>query len=193
MPARAPRPPEPPELAVSMAAYQAGDLSAFDAVYDRLSPVLRRFLLSLTHDDGWTDDLVQETFLQIHRSRRTYNPACPVQPWALAIAHHVLLMGRRTRRRKHDCDPAAAAIDPEMLAVRGSDDALIARDRVQQAVSALTPGTRRAVVGHHVFGFSFAEIARALGIQEAAAKLRASRGMAVLRQTLSDDPRRRHR
>jgi RNA polymerase sigma-70 factor, ECF subfamily len=192
MPARATRASEPADLAVLMAAYQAGDLAAFDGVYERLAPPLRRFLLSLSHDETWLDDLVQETFLQIHRSRQTYNAAFPVLPWAFAIARHVFLMGRRSRRRKHDFDPApTAALDA--AAVRSCEDAVAARDQVTQAMTGLSPGSGRAVWLHHVMGWSFADVARALGIREAAAKLRASRGMSLLRQTLSDHPRRFHR
>ena len=46
------------------------------------------------------DDLVQETFLQLHRARHTYNPAFPLLPWAMAIARHVWLMDRRTLSRR---------------------------------------------------------------------------------------------
>ena len=190
MPATVARAPEPAELATLMAAYQAGDVSAFDALYDRLAPPLRRFILSLSRDAAWADDLVQETFLQIHRSRHTYHVSCPVQPWAFAIAHHVFLMGYRTRRRKHDFDATPA--DPhELPGDRACEAALAARDCVAKAMSGLSPGTRRAVWLHHVMGWSFADVARKLGIREAAAKLRASRGMSALRQALSD-PSRRH-
>jgi len=175
-----------------MTAYQAGDLSAFDALYAQLAPPLRRFLLSLSHDDTWVDDLVQETFLQIHRSRRTYNASLPVQPWAFAIARHVFLMGRRVRRRKHDFDhvPAEAGA---ASAVRSCEEAVAARDQVAKAMRQVSPGNRRAIWLHHVAGWSFADVAQKLGIREAAAKLRASRGMSVLRQKLSDHSRRHHR
>jgi RNA polymerase sigma-70 factor, ECF subfamily len=187
MPARSARTPESPDLAALMAAYQAGDLSAFDALYERLAPVLRRFLLSLTRNDAWTDDLLQETFLQIHRSRQTYNSSYPVMPWAFAIAHHVFLMARRTRRRRGEFDSTTVAA--EHLVTRSEDGAIVARDSVMKAMAELSPGTRRAVWLHHVVGWAFADVANKLGIQEAAAKLRASRGMATLRRTLRD---RRH-
>jgi RNA polymerase sigma-70 factor (ECF subfamily) len=192
MPARATRAPEPAELATLMAAYQAGDLSAFDALYARLAPPLRRYLLSLSRDDTWVDDLVQETFLQVHRSRRTYNASFPVQPWAFAIAHHVFLMGHRVRRRKHDFDPVPDESE-DLGVTRSCEDAVAAREGIRKAMTGLSPGTRRAVWLHHVLGWSFADVARKLGIREAAAKLRASRGMSALRQTLSDHSRRHHR
>jgi DNA-directed RNA polymerase specialized sigma24 family protein len=47
---------------------------------------------------------------------------------------------------------------------------------------------RDAVIRHHVFGFSFKEIAQKAGIAETAAKLRSSRGMAQLRALLHPGP-----
>ncbi|HEY3381954.1 MAG TPA: RNA polymerase sigma factor [Vicinamibacterales bacterium] len=182
------RPSDGRPLTALMIAYQGGDLSAFDGLYAGLAPVLRRYLLSRTRDAAWTDDLLQETFLQIHRSRRTYNAAYPVEPWSIAIARHVFLMSRRGRVRKHDFD-AGPVEELEHASIRGHETAILARDRVSRGLAELTPGTRRAVWLHHVWGWSFEEVGAKLGIREAAAKLRASRGMAVLRRALTEKRR----
>lgn len=188
MPARDSRGPDPSELAALMVAYRGGDLAAFDGLYASVAPVLRRYLLALARDAAWTDDLVQETFLQMHRSRHTYNAAYPVLPWAFAIARHVFLMGRRTRKRKGDFDHDVAD-DRVMARARDHEAGILARDAVARAMETLTPGTRRAVWLHHVLGLSFADVARRLAIREPAAKLRASRGMASLRRALGERPR----
>jgi RNA polymerase sigma-70 factor (ECF subfamily) len=172
-----------PELTSLMVAYQGGDLAAFDALYGRLVPLVRRYLVSVTRDPTWTDDLVQETFLQLHRSRRTYNVAYPVTPWVMAIARHVFLMGLRSRRRKGDFDRAPLA-EPASGPAGGPAEAFVARDTVARGLSALSPGTRRAVWLHHVLGWPFKDVAATLRIGEAAAKLRASRGIARLRRAL---------
>jgi RNA polymerase sigma-70 factor (ECF subfamily) len=83
------------DLIVLMVRYQRGEMVAFEQLYQRLAPELRRFLAS----DGQADDLVQETFLQIHRSRHTYLPPRPVLPWVYGIARHVRQMNRRSRWR----------------------------------------------------------------------------------------------
>lgn len=176
-------------LAEAMRAYQSGDASAFDRLYAGLGPVLRRYLQSVARDTARVDDLVQETFLQLHRARRTYNPERPVIPWALAIARHVFLMDCRTRRRK--CDAASVEFDDtidfaELGLERGPDEAAIARDRLRRGLATLTPGTRRVVLMHHVQGWSFREIAARLGIKSAAARLRSSRGVNALRTRLED-------
>jgi RNA polymerase sigma-70 factor (ECF subfamily) len=172
-------------IAEAMVAYQAGDVTAFDRLHAALGPILRRYLQSLARDATRVDDLLQETFLQVHRARRTYDPSRPVVPWALAIARHVFLMECRTRKRKGDLD-ALELDDTVAAAGRGHDEAVIARDRLRRGLSGLTPGTRRAVLLHHVQGWSFREIAQRLGINSAAAKLRASRGVSTLRSRLHD-------
>lgn len=166
-----------------MRGYQAGDLAAFDHLYAGLAPVLRRYLLGLTREAAWTDDLVQETFLQIHRARQTYDPSQPVKPWAFAIARHVFLMSRRSRTRRHDFDRAELS-DIEQLPQPGAENALLAKDQVRRGLSTLKAGTRRAVWLHHVLGWRFEEVGRRLGIKEEAAKLRASRGMHALKREL---------
>ena len=88
-------------LAALMAAYQDGRLEAFDGLYLALEAELRRFFTARCHDASRIEDLVQETFLQIHRSRRAYLRHLPVRPWVYAIAKRALLMHiRRMRRRE---------------------------------------------------------------------------------------------
>jgi RNA polymerase sigma-70 factor, ECF subfamily len=171
-------------LGEAMRAYQTGDPTGFNRLYVTLGPIVRRYLRSLGRDDRRVDDLVQETFLQLHRARRTYNPERPVIPWALAIARHVFLMDCRVRKRKYD--PAESELDDRMAALEGPlDEAVIARDELREGLKGLTPATRRVVLMHHVQGWSFREIAERLGINSTAAKLRASRGMHALRVRLS--------
>ena len=80
-----------------MREYQSGRFDAFDDIYASLAPTLRRYLLPQARDAVKADDLVQETFLQIHRARHTFDPAYPLLPWAVAIARHVWLMDRRNQ------------------------------------------------------------------------------------------------
>jgi RNA polymerase sigma-70 factor (ECF subfamily) len=172
------------ELRALMSAYQAGELAAFEQIHDALAPALGRWLRGRVRTAQEADDLLQETFLQMHRARHTYDAAYPVAPWAFAIARHVWLMHRRTlSRRPHATD----AVDEMQLPVRAEADAYVERDAIRRALASVPASRRRAVIWHHVFGFSFREIAERLGIRESAAKLRSSRGMAELRDQLERD------
>ena len=83
-----------------MIAYQSGEIEAFEALYRLLRPTLLQYLLYKTFDRFLAEDLLQESFLQMHRSRRTYTPGRAVMPWAIAIARNVYLMDSRARRRR---------------------------------------------------------------------------------------------
>jgi RNA polymerase sigma-70 factor (ECF subfamily) len=170
-------------LQAQMVAYQAGRVEAFDALYAALAPELRAYLLGLCRDAGRADDLVQETFLRLHRARATYQPGLPVRPWARGIARRVFLMARRSalRRSRHEATVAAEA-SPASAAARppGGERTSLAR-----ALAGVPAEARRPFLLHHLFGFSFAEIAARLGIEIGAAKVRSSRARLRLRAILN--------
>lgn len=183
-----PKPPErnPPELDDLMVAYQAGELEAFEELYAVLAPKLRGYLTSLTWNPGLAEDLLQETFLQLHRSRHTYMPHRPVQPWAFAIARHVFLMDRRAAARRSKLESGPLDELPE-IPVPPAIEQLGTSADVRKALAALNRDRREAVLLHHVWGFSFGEIGAMLGIREGTAKLRAYRALNALRETLSHE------
>src|ERR1700735_2056215 len=93
----------PPSIAALdrwMARYQQADPEAPAALIGALSPALLRFFRTqdlMSREQA--DDLLQETWLRIHRVRHTYRPGEPVLPWIYAIARRVRIDGyRRTRR-----------------------------------------------------------------------------------------------
>ncbi len=170
-----------------MIRYQAGELEGFERLYERLAPRLRAWLARQRVDLGAdVDDLLQESFLQIHRSRHTYSPERPVEPWAFAIARHVYLMDRRSRLRKQ----ARERHDPTDRREPGAvsfESGIDARRRVGRALSATTGKRRASVLLHHLWGYSFREIGRLLRVRPDAAKRQASRGVHDLRRELERD------
>jgi RNA polymerase sigma-70 factor (ECF subfamily) len=187
-----PRPLEPndgaePEVELGrlMVGYQQGQLDAFDAVYAALAGRIRGYLYTMCRDASLADDLLQDTFMQLHRSRRTYEPGRPVTPWVFAIARHVFLMHRRRTGRRLRFEDALLA--ETLRGDRPHDDvsALIDEDEVRRALRHVPADQREAVLMHHVEGHSFAEIAARLGIRVNAAKTRAFRGMKKMRETLT--------
>jgi RNA polymerase sigma-70 factor, ECF subfamily len=165
-----------------MVAYQDGAYAAFEELYAALLGPVRGWLTSVTRDRTRAEDLTQETFLQVHRARRTYDPAYPVMPWVMAIARHVYLMDRRTASRRPryvpEDDAPPRAVSPEV-------DSRVRGQPVRAALRRVKANQREALLLHHVGGWSFREIARRFGIREAAAKLRSSRGVARLRDELN--------
>jgi RNA polymerase sigma-70 factor, ECF subfamily len=168
-------------LPALMAEYQAGRVEAFDALYAALASDLRGVLLALCRDATRADDLLQETFLQIHRARTSYRPGLPVRPWARAIATRVYLMDRRARLRRDRHETAAGGEDRLPVA---ADRTLGDRDGLVRALAGVPAASRAAFLLHHVFGFTFDEVAARLGIRAGAAKVRSSRARLRLRALL---------
>ncbi len=174
---------ETEDLRALMVGYQAGEPESFDRLYAALAPAFRRFLSSQLRDAARAEDVVQETFLQLHRARHTYDPGLPFEPWAWAIARHVLLMERRRRARRREV--ALPDPDVEIASAASSPEAVeMARNELDRALSGLTEKRRRAVLLHHREGLSFDEVGNRLGIRATAARLQASRGIRMLRDIL---------
>jgi RNA polymerase sigma-70 factor (ECF subfamily) len=165
-----------------MIRYQGGSLEAFQEIYAQLAPGVRRYLSHLAGRPEIADDLLQETFLQMHRSRAAFNPAYAVRPWVFGLARNVFLMSRRAARqwaRVHETreNLPESPVLPEA-------DRLGPQDEIRRCIADLPSDQAEALLLHHEWGFSFEEIAGMLGISAAAARARASRGMADLRVAL---------
>src|SRR3954452_23262514 len=69
-----------------MERYQAADPQAPSALVNAISPALVRFFCAQGGSREEADDLLQETWLRVHRSRHTYRPGEQLLPWIYAIA-----------------------------------------------------------------------------------------------------------
>jgi RNA polymerase sigma-70 factor (ECF subfamily) len=140
------------------------------------------------------DDLLQTTFLKLHRARADFRAGEPVRPWLFSIAARVRL--DEYRRRKHPVE----LLDEESLGhspdghgagagggAPSAADGVETAERAEQVRAALEalPESQRVIVHLHRFeGLTFAQIATALGTTEGAVKLRAFRAYEKLRVTL---------
>lgn len=169
------------DLADWMRAYQTGDREAFRHLYRFLAPRLRGYLISLSLNRTLAEDLLQETFLQMHRSRHTYRSSLPVVPWAFAIARNCFRMERRSFFRKRQPETDLIALDELPL---GETFASEHRLDLREALGTLREDWRESLLLHEVWGLRFKEIGSMLGIAEGAARLRAHRALAELRKKL---------
>jgi RNA polymerase sigma-70 factor, ECF subfamily len=167
-----------------MREYQQGSLAAFEALYRALAPRLRSFIRARVRHDARTSDLLQEAFLEIHRSRHTYLPGNSVAGWAFGIALNVVLRHRHVelRRDKHEVPTDTLELGAEL---RAADFEL---QPLQEALAHLSPDSRATWWMRNIEGLSFDVIARRLGIAAAAVRLRCSRASRALRAALERGP-----
>src|SRR2546429_465875 len=82
-----------------MDAYVTGDRRAFERLFALLAPRVHGFFLRSFGDRAVADDLLQITFLKMHRARGEFRRGSRVRPWLFAIAARVRLDELRKRYR----------------------------------------------------------------------------------------------
>ena len=177
-----------------MARYCDGDASAFRELYALVAPRLLR----VSREDGpparaVAEDLLQQTFLKVHRARAAYVRGADPIPWIYAIAHRTFIdevrKGKRAKVAVGDTDdlPEVAAdlagqtADRRRRAPRRSR---AARGATLDALAELPEQQREAVVLTKLEGKSVAEAAEIAGTTSGAMKVRAHRGYEALRKLL---------
>lgn len=170
------------ELRELMIRYQKADPLAVDELVARVSPLLYRFLYGTGQTKPDTEDLLQECWLRIHKSRHTYCPTEPVLPWIFGIARHTRVIGYRRRRRVGMREICMASV-PEQF--HQSASAVNEGEEAMQKMLEVLPESQREVVAMlKVSGMTLAEVARATSSSIGAVKLRAHRAYRKLRQAL---------
>jgi hypothetical protein len=82
-----------------MARYQQADPAAVAALVEGLSPQIYRFFASQLGSKADAEDMLQDTWLRIHRLRHTYRAGDPALPWVYTIARRVRVDNYRKRYR----------------------------------------------------------------------------------------------
>ena len=170
-----------------MLEYQGGSSVAFDELYRRYERKIYNYLSYLVRDGERTAELFQDTFLQLHRNRASYDPARGFAPWIFRIARNLGLNElRRSKRRRDLVDEGVdAATQPD---VKMDPEKELAQKTMQTDLAAALKGLgddqREAILLSYYGGLKYAEIAEVAGTTEDAVKQRVRRGMGTLRQRL---------
>ncbi|MEN9579844.1 MAG: hypothetical protein RJA70_2853 [Pseudomonadota bacterium] len=164
-----------------MAAYTAGDSAAFGELFTRYAPLLKAMLMRRLRSSSQAEDLVQQTFLQVHRARLDFFPGAKVRPWLFTICFNLL----RSQLRRDGRSPFS---DVETVGrVEANQLHLQELREFRQLLDDLPTPQRQVLELHWFDGLSFAEIAEQLGASVSAVKVRAHRGYNLLRARLKED------
>ncbi len=173
------------ELQRLMVGYQQADRDAAAELVERVSPMLLRFLAGPLQTRAYAEDMLQECWLRIHRSRHTYRPGTPVLPWFFAIARYTRIDAYR-RRRQID---ANETVVEDLSATGPSESALpdAADMDLWRLVGQLPPSQQEVIQMLKVSGLSLEEVARATGSSVGSVKQKAHRAYQKLRELLNLD------
>jgi len=179
------------ELAELMRRYAVGEEDVFAQLYPLMAPRLYRFCLRLVARKPEADDLLQETFLRVHRARATYMVGANVLHWAFAIARSVHLDRLRYRRRHpEELGSARDAAENDRLHAdgrHGPEAGMQARDLldvVTRELNKMSEKNRVAYILLREEELSVKEAAAVLGATTDVVKQRAHRAYEHLRAAL---------
>jgi RNA polymerase sigma-70 factor (ECF subfamily) len=178
--ARATRVPAPPRDAnEAMSRYAQGDESAFATIHEHVAPRLAAYVRRRVREAALVPDLVQQTFLHMHRARRTFRVGGEVLPWAFAIARRQLVDAYRA-----ELGPTVTDVDFGGEGYPCGEQLLAAKEaaqRVERAIATLSAPQRAALELVKGEGISLVAAAAALGTTVTGVKLRTHRAYAALR------------
>lgn len=166
-----------------MIAYRNGDTGALRELFGRYARSLARAVQRMLRDEERTQDIVQQTFLQMHRARSDFDDSRRFRPWLYTIALNLARDELRRQKRRPESslerEPQSEGESPERRVERQE-----ASRRVRRAMVALSREQRQVVELHWFQGLTFPEIAEATGHGLSAVKVRAHRAYKRMRESL---------
>lgn len=167
-----------------MGAYASkGDADAFSLLYRRHESKLYGFFLRRLNQDrrGAAPDLFQKTWLKIHHARHRFDKEQKFSTWMYSIALNVLRDQLRVAPLGDEIPELPADTDVEQ-------DFSLKQDlnRLEEALSQIPENHREALILSEWEGFSSQELAKVLGVTDAAARQMVSRARKRVRQILQE-------
>jgi RNA polymerase sigma-70 factor (ECF subfamily) len=169
----------------------ARDEAAWRTIYDRTHDRLFALLAYHVGDREAALELLQEVYLHAFRGLERYRGEGPLEAWFAIVAIRRARDWKRkiVRQRKHEPDREEIARDLEADAPKGPDESSRALRRLLDAALATLPERQRAAfLLREVEDLSFREVAEALGVNEATARVHHLRARRALQEKLKDEP-----
>lgn len=137
----------------------AEDMGAFETLYRLYHPRLTRFLAGMTRRPALTEEILDDTMLVVWRKAHTYQPSAKVSTWIFAIAYRQALQALR----KVD-DAVESETEPHTEPLNTGPDIELQqhemRERLAQALTALSAEQRAVIELTYYLGYACREIAQ---------------------------------
>ncbi len=135
-----------------------GDMEAFRQLYEIASGSIYGFALSITKNVHDAEDVLQDTFLTVHRSAAGYQPMGRPMAWILTIARNHALMRLRSNAKTTGCDDLQLQSDEAVLRIESVENRML----IGELMTALDSEERQIVMLHAASGLKNREIAALL-------------------------------
>jgi RNA polymerase sigma-70 factor (ECF subfamily) len=164
---------------------QAGDDQAFALLFEQYKNLVYRTTYLTLGSAADAEDILQEVFLQVHRSLDSYDPSRGAfSTWLYRITVNRCLNWRRGRSAMDSLEEIG---DETKAALHSPADRYDENDSVRRALDCLSRKLRVVVVLRHYWDLSYAEIAEILDLPLGTVKSRLNIGMRQLRDELESD------
>ena len=180
-----------------MLALRAGDMAGFDYLIAKYRKPIIHFMYRMVHNQAVAEELAQEVFLRVYRSRETYRAEARFSTWLYRIATNLGV--NHARDTRHERSASTIYLDepdsetgstPDVADSTPSAEAEILRrerlNAIRQHVIALPERQRMAVLMHKYEGMDYHQIGDVLKLSESATKSLLFRAYQTLREKLKD-------
>jgi RNA polymerase sigma-70 factor, ECF subfamily len=176
---------------------KTGDDSAFEYLVQKYRRPMVSFMFRMAHNSAVAEDLAQEVFLRVYRSRESYEASAKFTTWLYRIATNLAVNHARDTRHERpenvvNLDEPDSETGQTMDLADGSltaEEDLVRRERlaaIRQKVQALPERQRMAVAMHKYQQMDYKQIAEVLKLSESATKSLLFRAYETLREQLKE-------
>jgi len=176
---------------------KAGDDSAFAYLVQKYRRPMVNFMYRMAHNAAGAEDLAQEVFLRVYRSRETYEASAKFTTWLYRIATNLAV--NHARDTRHERPENTVSLDePDEKSghtldlpdgTPSAEENMVQRERlaaIRQRVESLPERQRIAVVMHKYQQMDYRQIADVLKLSESATKSLLFRAYEALREQLRE-------
>lgn len=180
-----------------MLCVREGDDSGFDLLIQKYNKPIIHFMFRMVHNQAVAEELAQEVFLRVYRSRHTYRAEARFSTWLYRIATNLGV--NHARDTKHERAAQNVYLDqpdpetgttPDVADMTATVEQELVRDErmraIRQHVMALPERQRTAVLMHKYQGLDYKQIGEVLKLSESATKSLLFRAYQTLRERLKD-------
>ena len=170
-----------------------GDGASFGVLLEKHRSSVVHFLYRMVQNHAIAEELAQEAFLRVYRSRSTYEPTAKFTTWLFRIATHLALNSLRdgkNERSQERLDDDSSDMPVRQVSDRRPtvEQSLVYQaklDEIRRAIAALPEKQRAAVLMHKYEEMEYAQIAKVLSCSESAVKSLLFRAYETLRVRLA--------
>lgn len=166
-----------------MLKYQRGDDQAFSILYTRLSPKIYGYLNYKVHKTEKVNDIFQEVFVRIHKTKHLYKKDFPLLPWIFTITRNLVIDEmRKSKNEKNHIDVDQIELVSEMVPASS-----LSLEILRPSLNEIAPNQRLAIEMRYLNEKSFDEIALALNTKSENVRQLISRGIKRLQKIVNKD------